>query len=142
MSLREGSCPRETSRRATQYTSQSPLSQRDKARHMHRKRACLWRARQTPHRLRTRKRTRTSHSHTHTTTQPHHNPHTPTSPPLPPPLPTSHLPPPTNTHHTTPHHHHQVVLPTRLEVSQPRVDMMNVDRDMEETATAARHAEA
>ena len=42
-------------------TSQSPLLQKSKARHMHHKRACLcgWRARQTPHRL--RKRSRTSH---------------------------------------------------------------------------------
>ena len=65
LSLEDGDRQREVSRRATQHDlSESPVT-KNKARHMHHKRACLCggRARQTPHRLRTCKRNRTSHPH-------------------------------------------------------------------------------
>ena len=94
-------------------TSQSPLSQKRKARHMHHKRACpcVWRARQTPHRLHTCKRNRTSHPHGSTPTPPgppssSSSSSSSSSPPLPHslllPHTTQHTP-----HHTTPHKHTQ-----------------------------------
>ena len=66
LSLRVGSRPREASRRARQRDlTESRVTKNTASATPHHKRACAcdWRARQTPHRLRTRKRNRTSHPH-------------------------------------------------------------------------------